>query len=162
MKKTPEKKKTASEPVKNSGRGVVAKKENGEFSSQLPKTLRLKKLLYLGMKNNRCFISKAVKFANCSRQAFYDIYNNDDEFRSQIDELTENKIDTMEELLENKSKIDTVANIYWLKCKGRKRGWNEHITIDVTPEGVLVPNHIIDEAVENAFRAERERLNNAQ
>ena len=125
------------------------------------KTVHLKKALLAAMAKNRCFISRSCRSVKCSRTTFQDYYKNDPDFKSAIDELTEAKIDEMEDRLEKKTRMDTVANIYWLKCKGRKRGWNERIGIDINPEGTLVPNDVVDAAVAAALLAEKERLQDA-
>ena len=120
-----------------------------------------KKKLLEGMDRHNCIIYRACQYAGCTRNHFIDLYRDDPEFKTAIDALTERKIDQMEESLETKVKVDTVANIYWLKCKGRKRGWNERIGIDINPESTLVSNEVIDMAVGMALKAERERFASA-
>jgi hypothetical protein len=123
-------------------------------------TVRNKKALIAGMRKYRCFVSKAVAFAKVTRTTFYDYYRDDPEFRQAIEDLTEAKIDHMEGLLEDKAKISDVANIFWLKCKGRKRGWNERIIVDSNPDTVSFPESVIENAISSAFAAEKERLKN--
>ena len=126
------------------------------------KTVHLKKALIVGMKKYRCFVSKACKFAKATRTTFYDYYRDDPDFKKTIDDLTESKIDDMEESLERKVPVDTVANIYWLKVKGRKRGWNERISIDSNVEMFQFPESVVGNAVTLALKSELERLKNAQ
>lgn len=122
------------------------------------KTLHNKKRLVAGMVKNRCIIYKACRFAGVDRTTFYDYYRTDPDFKSKIDELTEAEIDDMEASLKRKAALSDAANIFWLKCKGRKRGWNERIGVDISPEGVFIPNDIVDNAVEAALKAAKERL----
>lgn len=135
-------------------------KKIGEDGRTL-KSQQNKKLALEGMVRFRCIIYKACQYAGINRTTFYDYYRDDQDFKAAIDELSEAQIDEMEDSLSKKTKVDTVANIFWLKCKGRKRGWNERLGIDINPESSMVPNEIIDAAVGAALKAERERLKNA-
>jgi hypothetical protein len=164
---TPKKKRTGKFAKFNSGMNSKKNKDStiNIHTTEKPKILtpelkilRNKKALLIGMEKFRCFVSKATKFAGVDRSTFYDYYRDDPDFKKACDDLTECKIDEMENHLERKIPVDTVANIYWLKVKGRKRGWNERITINSEVESFQFPESVVANAVTLALKAELERL----
>ena len=75
-------------------------------------------------------ISKACKASKISRQTFYD-WMKDPEFKDQIEHVRESLIDFAEsQLLRNISKGKTAEILFYLKTKGKKRGYIERSEID--------------------------------
>lgn len=72
------------------------------------------------------FVVAAAKKLKCSPQAIYDYENKYPEIRNARKELTESYLDMAEiKLLEHIRKGNIVANIFYLKTKGKERGYIE-------------------------------------
>ena len=91
-------------------------------------------------------ITSACNQMNISRGTFYDWVNNDDDFKKQVDEIGEIALDFVESKLFQKidgihsktddgivykKEPDTTAIIFYLKTKGRKRGYIERTEIEL-------------------------------
>lgn len=71
-------------------------------------------------------IAEACEAMHMSRSTFYRWYKTDEEFKEQADIITETQIDYVEsKLLKNISAGDTTAIIFYLKTKGKARGYSE-------------------------------------
>lgn len=86
-----------------------------------------KKLKFLGALNaSYGIIAEACNAMNVGRTTFYRWYNGDEEFREQVDIVTETQVDYVESrLLQKISAGDTTAIIFYLKTKGKGRGYSE-------------------------------------
>jgi spermidine/putrescine-binding protein len=73
-------------------------------------------------------ISTACTKANIDRGTFYNWYNNDEDFRKEVDDIQEIVLDFAESKLYSKiDEGDTTATIFYLKCKGKKRGYIDKV-----------------------------------
>lgn len=71
-------------------------------------------------------IVTACEATGIGRSTYYRWYNVDQEFREKVDEVTETQVDFVEsKLIQAISAGDTTATIFYLKTKGKKRGYNE-------------------------------------
>lgn len=71
-------------------------------------------------------VQYACEKAGISRTTYYNWYDDDDAFRERVDEINELQIDVAEAALLKKIKAeDTTAIIFYLKTKGRDRGYTE-------------------------------------
>lgn len=71
-------------------------------------------------------IAEACEAMHMSRSTFYRWYKTDEEFKEQVDIVTETQIDYVEsKLIKNISAGDTTAIIFYLKTKGKARGYSE-------------------------------------
>lgn len=78
-------------------------------------------------------ISTACKMSGIARSTFYDYINSDREFMEMVFETKELAIDHVErKLMQKIDDGDTTAIIFYLKTKGRKRGYGEKLTIEET------------------------------
>ena len=78
-------------------------------------------------------ISYACKAANVSRQAYYNWRKNDPEFDEKAREVEESAIDVAEgKLLTQIGEGNLTAIIFYLKTKGKKRGYVEQVDNNVT------------------------------
>lgn len=85
-----------------------------------------KKVLLEALGERLGIIAAACKSCNISRQTFYNWCKQDEEFRRQVEIITEEQIDFVEDRLLKLIKIgDTTATIFYLKTRGKKRGWSE-------------------------------------
>jgi hypothetical protein len=76
-------------------------------------------------------VSTACKSIGMARSTFYNWINADPEFKSAVEELQEYALDVAEsELHKLIKKGDTTAIIFYLKTKGKKRGYVEKQEID--------------------------------
>lgn len=71
-------------------------------------------------------VAAACKRAEVPRRTFYNWYETDAEFRAAVDEIVETQTDYVEgQLLQLIKAGDTTATIFYLKTKGKKRGWTD-------------------------------------
>ena len=71
-------------------------------------------------------LSTAIERAGITRARYLNWYNSDEEFSKRVDSITEKQIDFVEsKLLEKINKGDTSAITFYLKTKGKDRGYTE-------------------------------------
>lgn len=77
-------------------------------------------------------ISEACKIAKMPRSTFYNYYNSDPEFKRACDECQDIALDFAESQLYQQIKDgSTTATIFYLKTKGKHRGYVERQQIDI-------------------------------
>jgi hypothetical protein len=90
------------------------------------KTLQNKKQLIDAMEQSLGVVTQACKMVGISRVTYYDYYNNDPEFKAAIDELQNVALDFAESQLHKQIREgSTGATIFYLKTKGKNRGYIE-------------------------------------
>lgn len=90
------------------------------------RTENSKKRMLLALDKHCGIVSKACKTAKVGRTAFYEWLDKDIDFRNQVNECREIQIDFVENALMNLiEQGNTTAIIYYLKTKGKQRGWSE-------------------------------------
>ena len=108
-------------------------------------TKEKKRLLLDELRKSRGIIKTACKNAGVSRPTCLKWRDNDPEFKSEFDEISEEQIDEVEStLLANILKGDTTAAIFYLKTKGRNRGYgnmevSEAVGAENTPKAKADP-----------------------
>jgi len=91
----------------------------------------LKKKFIEAYENSACNVSVACKSIGISRNCFYDWRKNDSEFHDALNELEEGVIDLAETMLYKGIREGKTAElIFFLKTKGKKRGYIERIEMD--------------------------------
>jgi hypothetical protein len=81
-------------------------------------------------------VSTAVKLVGIHRATFYEWIKNDAEFKQAVDDITESTLDFAETALHSKIRGgDTTAIIFYLKTKGKKRGYVEKSEVEFTQVG---------------------------
>ncbi len=104
-------------------------KAKGEKANKVAKIRRQKKLLEALVKTNG-IICPACEMAGIDRKTFYIWKKQDEEFAKQVEDITERQIDIVEsKLLQNINNGDTTSIIFYLKTKGRNRGYSERIEL---------------------------------
>lgn len=100
------------------------------------KTKHNKKVLLDALEKSLGVVSSACMQAGISRKTYYEYYNTDEEFRKKADETADIALDFVEsKLFERVKKGGDAAIIFYLKTKGKKRGYIERTeTADVTNE----------------------------
>lgn len=95
-----------------------------------------KELLLDALSKSLGVVTTACKSAKIARSTFYEYYNNDPEFKEAVDDVEEIALDFAESKLHRKiDKEDTSAIIFYLKTKGKKRGYVEKQEMDITKHG---------------------------
>jgi DNA-directed RNA polymerase beta' subunit len=80
-------------------------------------------------------VTTACKIVDCNRSTFYKYYNNDSKFRESVDELQNLTLDFAESQLHKQIKEgNTTATIFYLKTKGKRRGYIERKEVEMTAE----------------------------
>ena len=89
-------------------------------------------------------VTQACKMVGVSRVTYYDYYKNDPEFKKEIDEIQNVALDFAESQLHKQIRDgSTSATIFYLKTKGKNRGYIERQEIQHdTDTGFNIP--IID------------------
>lgn len=95
-----------------------------------------KNQLLLALEKTLGIISVACKTCNISRKSFYNYLEADKEFAEKVRAIEETQADFVEsQLLKAIKNDDTTAIIFYLKTKGRKRGYTERQELDLTTKG---------------------------
>jgi hypothetical protein len=90
------------------------------------KSDNLKKTLLECLDKSLGIVSHACKKANTTRKTFYQYCQEDANFKSEVDDIAEKAIDFAEsKLLESIKNGSDTATIFYLKTKGKKRGYVE-------------------------------------
>lgn len=111
--------------------------------------LHKKNILFEAMCKTLGNVTEACKLVGVSRTMFYDYYNNDAEFKQQIDDIKNITLDFVEsKLLKKVNEEDITAIIFYLKTQGKKRGYIEKSEQEIT----IQPPVVIDwsESVQEA------------
>lgn len=110
------------------------------------KTDILKNNLIEALEQSLGIVTTACKIVGCHRSTFYKFYNNDKKFRNNVDELQNMTLDFVESQLHKQIKEgNTTATIFYLKTKGKKRGFVERQEIQM--EGNLNTSKLSNEAL---------------
>lgn len=97
------------------------------------KTQHNKKALLEALESTLGVVTSACKMVGVNRSTYYDYYNNDPEFKKSVEELSNVALDFVEtNLFQNIKKLDTASIIFYLKTKGKNRGYFERQEIDFT------------------------------
>jgi len=84
---------------------------------------------------NRGIVTKACALVDIARQTHYRWLSEDPEYKAACEEVGETAIDSVEgKLYDLIDKGDTTATIFYLKTKGKKRGYIEKQEIEHTGE----------------------------
>jgi hypothetical protein len=96
------------------------------------KTNILKTQLLEALEQSLGVVTTACKIVGCNRSTYYDYYQTDSEFRAAVDELQNMTLDFAESQLHKQIKEgNTTATIFYLKTKGKKRGYIERQEIQM-------------------------------
>lgn len=84
-----------------------------------------------GLDESYGVVTTACEKAGVSRQTFYKYFDEDSEFRAKAEEMQEIALDFVESKLFEKIKSgDIIAILFYLKTKGKKRGYVEKLEAD--------------------------------
>lgn len=110
------------------------------------KIKQTKKALIKALESSLGVVTTACNAVGVNRGTFYGYYNNDPEFREAVDEIENVALDFAESSLHQQiaDKIPA-STIFYLKTKGRKRGYIERNELDVS--GTFAPIAGTDAAI---------------
>ena len=78
-------------------------------------------------------VTTACKKCNVSRKTYYQYLKEDDVFKSEVDDIQNIALDFAESKLHKAISEDNMTGIiFYLKTKGRGRGYSEHIQVNQT------------------------------
>ena len=80
-------------------------------------------------------VSTACKIVGVGRTTFYDWLKDDKDFKKEVEDIQNVALDFAEsELFKQIQNGNTSATIFYLKCRGKKRGYYEKQQIDMTTD----------------------------
>jgi hypothetical protein len=101
-------------------------------------------------------VTDACKAANIARATFYLWYNSDEAFKQQVDDVQNISLDFVEgKLYELIEKGDATAVIFFLKTKGKRRGYIERADDQLPP--VIITTTVSKEEVADIFKTINEQ-----
>lgn len=118
-----------------------------------------KKALIEALYKSLGVVSAACKAVGVNRSTFYKYLNEDPEFKDEVDAVSEYAVDFAEtSLFKQIQDGNTTATIFYLKTKGRARGYVERQEIDHTSAGEKIQftgfNFLPDDATDDDERGE--------
>lgn len=92
----------------------------------------LKNNLVEALEQSLGVVTTACKIVGCARSTFYEYYNKDSAFKDAVDELQNMTLDFVESQLHKQiQEGNTTATIFYLKTKGKKRGYIERREVEM-------------------------------
>ena len=103
-----------------------------EKAQKAQKTDKKKKDFIESLRNNLGHIADACTAANIGRRTYYNWVADDKEFKEDVDHIQDSLLDLAEtKLLQNIENNENTAIIFYLKTKGKKRGYIEKQEVEV-------------------------------
>lgn len=97
----------------------------------MTKTDRHKKAMIEALNKALGIVTIACKEVGISRQTHYDWYNKDEAYHRAVDDISDVALDFAESMLHKQIQDrDTTATIFYLKTKGKRRGYVEKSEVD--------------------------------
>lgn len=95
-------------------------------------TDRLKKKMVAALEKSLGIVTSACKSVDISRETHYKWLRSDTEYRRACKEIENVALDFVETQLHKQiAKGNSISTIFYLKCKGKKRGYIEDHTIEI-------------------------------
>lgn len=101
--------------------------------SKADKTDTKKKAFLQALEKNLGIVTNTAKAVGIHRSTYYDWYAQDEDFAKAADEIQEVAVDFVEsKLLKRISDEDTASILFYLKTKGKHRGYVERTEVQTT------------------------------
>jgi hypothetical protein len=111
--------------------------------AKVNKTVHTKKRVIEALEKSLGVITTACKIADISRTQFYNWLKDDEDFAKDVLDIENVTLDFVESQLHKQIKENsTAATIFFLKTKGKKRGYIERQEIDHTTQGEAIGSSI--------------------
>ena len=105
----------------------------------------LKKQMIEALEKSLGVVTTAVKNVGIHRSTFYNWYNDDEDFKKEVDSIGDIAVDFAESQLHKQIQDGiSTSTIFYLKCKGKKRGYVERTELSLTGEPTAFKIEIID------------------
>lgn len=102
------------------------------------KLVKRKKKILEALREGRGIITYACQKVGISRQTYYNMIKEDEEFAKEVENINDETVDLVEsKLLSAINNGDITAIIFYLKTKGKKRGYVERTEHDVNSNPFL-------------------------
>tara|TARA_R110002012_G_scaffold271164_3_gene456368 strand:- start:8521 stop:8883 length:363 start_codon:yes stop_codon:yes gene_type:complete len=101
----------------------------------------LKKKLIVALEKSLGVVTTSCKSVDVARSTFYDWYNSDEDFKKEVDSIGDIALDFAESQLHKQIKEgNSTSTIFYLKTKGKKRGYIERqeLIADVNQKSVTI------------------------
>jgi len=99
------------------------------------KTEHNKKAILESLEKSLGVVTTACKSVGIGRTTFYTYYNEDEEFKKAVDDIGNVALDFAESQLHKQiGDGNSSATIFYLKTKGKKRGYIERSELDLTAD----------------------------
>ena len=96
----------------------------------------LKKAMIEALEQSLGIVTTACKKVGISRRTFYDWMAKDEDFKTEVEDIQDIALDFVEsQLFKNIKEGKTSEMIFYLKTKGKKRGYIERTETDHTTNG---------------------------
>lgn len=90
-----------------------------------------KKAMISALERSLGVVTIACKEVGIARKTHYEWYKEDEDYRNAVDDLADVALDFAESMLHKQiQEKDTTATIFYLKTKGKKRGYIERTEVD--------------------------------
>lgn len=97
-----------------------------------------KKAMISALERSLGVVTIACKEVGIARKTHYEWYKEDEDYRNAVDDLADVALDFAESMLHKQiQEKDTTATIFYLKTKGKKRGYIERTEVDTEISGGL-------------------------
>ena len=107
------------------------------MAKKLNKTEQHKKAVLLALEKSLGIVTQACKLAGVGRTQFYEWLKADPEFNKSVIEIEDITLDFAESQLHKQiNDGNTTATIFFLKTKGKKRGYIEKNEIEIIQEEI--------------------------
>ena len=104
-----------------------------------------KKVMLQALEKTLGVVSKASKIAGIERTTHYLWLNTDEDYKEEVKRLNDIALDYAESQLHKQiGEGNTTATIFYLKCKGRERGYIERMEHDHTSKGDKITNFKVE------------------
>lgn len=98
-----------------------------------------KKALLVALEKSMGVVTQACRTVKIDRKTFYNYCSKDPQFKQQVEAISEIALDFAEsQLLKSIKKGSDTATIFYLKTKGKKRGYIETSQFDVFTNTIKV------------------------
>ena len=105
------------------------------------RTAARKEALLAALDESRGIISVACRATSIHRDSYYDWLDKDEDFARRVHEIQQAQLDFVEsKLLQRIDAGDTVAAIFYLKTRGKERGYTERTELTGAGGKALVPD----------------------
>jgi uncharacterized protein Yka (UPF0111/DUF47 family) len=107
--------------------------------AKVNKTVHTKKRVIEALEKSLGVITTACKIAEVSRTQFYNWLKDDEDFAKKVQEIENVTLDFVESQLHKQIKENsTAATIFFLKTKGKKRGYIERQEIEHSGNPIVI------------------------